>query len=167
MKTVLAVVVLAALPLTGRADKLDVRTGAWEVTVTTTSAGIPIPADALAKMPPEQRARIEAMMGARAGKPNTRTLHSCVTPQDIDRGEMLGKDKEKNCTRKITAQTARHYEFDEVCTAPEPRKMHAKFDAQSAEKYSASFDGTQGEGKVHVEMQGRWIGAVCRKGTDD
>jgi len=167
MKTVLAVVVLAALPLTSQADKLDIRTGAWEVKVSTTSAGNPIPADALAKMPPEQRAKIEAMMGARAGKLNTRTLHSCVTPQDIDRGDMMGKKKEENCTRKITAQTARHFEFDEVCTAPEPRKMHAKFDAPSAENYSASFDGTQGEGRVHVDMQGRWIGAACQKGAQN
>ena len=59
MKTVLAALVLIALPLAGQAATLDIETGAWEVTTTTAMSGMPMPKEALAKMPPEQRAMVE------------------------------------------------------------------------------------------------------------
>ena len=49
MKTVLAALVLIALPLAGQAATLDIKTGAWEVTTTTAMSGMPMPKEALAK----------------------------------------------------------------------------------------------------------------------
>jgi hypothetical protein len=57
--------------------------------------------------------------------------------------------------------------MEEICTGPEPSKSHFKFDATSNERYTGSIDMTRGEGKVHVDMSGRWIGATCAKGVDD
>ena len=95
MKTLFAILFVTALPLTVRAETLNIKTGAWEVTVSTATAGMMIPKDALAKMPPEQRARIEAMMSARDGKVNTRTRRSCVTQQDLARGELTAKEGQR------------------------------------------------------------------------
>lgn len=168
MKTIFAILFVIALPLTGRAGTLNIKTGAWEVTVSTATTGMMMPKDALERMPPAQRAKIEAMMSARDGKVNTRTNRSCVTPQDLARGELMAKEAQrKNCTRKVISQTARHFEFEEVCTAPEPSKTHASFDATSTESYTASVDLARSDGKVHVDMRGRWIGATCEKGADD
>ncbi len=132
MKKILAVLLLVGSPLIGRADTLDIKTGAWEVTTSTAMAGMMMPKDELSQMPAAQRAKIEEMMRARAGKVNTHTYSACVTPQDLARGELTAKEKQKkNCTRKVISQTARHFEFEEVCAAPEPSKTHARFDATS------------------------------------
>jgi hypothetical protein len=166
MKTIVAALVLTALPLAGHAETLDVKTGAWEVTLKTLMEGVPIPKEALASMPPEQRARMEEAMRARSGKVNTSTQRSCTTRKDLDRGELM-RSEDPNCKRKVITQNARHLEFEEVCTGPEPSRSHFKFDAPSNERYTGSIDMMRGDGKVHVDMSGRWIGATCTKGVDD
>ena len=166
MKTVLAALVLSAVPFAGHAETLDIKTGAWEITTTTAMSGMPIPKEALANMEPAQRARIEASMRAQAGQGKPHISRSCVTRQDLDRGELMHSDK-PNCKRKVITQNARHLEMEEICTGPEPSKSHFKFDATSSERYTGSIDMTRGEGKVHVDMSGRWIGATCTKGVDD
>jgi len=104
-------------------------------------------------------------MAARAGKTNSHTTTTCVTKQDLDRGQMMKSDDAK-CTRKVISQSASHYEMEETCAGPEPSKTHAKFDAKSAESYTSVIDRVQAEGaKVHVEMAGRWLGATCKKGS--
>lgn len=161
-----AVAAMALTPLS-HAEGFDIKTGAWEVTSATAMSGMPIPKDALDKMPPAQRAKMEAAMAARAGKTNSHTSTTCMTKQDLDRGQLMKSDDAK-CMRKVIAQTASHYEMEETCTGPDPSKTHAKFDAKSAESYTAVMDRMQGEGgKVHVEMTGRWLGAACKKGSGD
>ena len=167
MKIVFAALVLAAVPAAGRAASLDVKTGAWEITQSTTISGNPVPKAALEGMPPAQRAKVEAAMRARADKAKTTVLHSCVTRKDLDRGELM-RGENPNCKRKVIAQSARHLEFEEACGAPEPRTSHFKIDASSSEAYTGSIDMAQGEGgRVHIEMSGRWTGPTCKKGDDD
>jgi hypothetical protein len=160
---------IAALALTplSYAESFDIKTGSWEVTVATAMSGMPIPKDALDKMSPEQRAKMQAAMAARSGKDSSRTLTTCVTKQDLERGQLMKSD-DANCTRKVLAQTASRYEMDETCAGAEPSKTHMRFDAKSSESYTAVMDRMQGEGgKVHMEMSGRWLGAVCKKGSGD
>lgn len=167
MKIVFAALVLFASPLISHAATMDIRTGAWEVTQSTAIAGMPIPKDAMAGMPPEQRAKVEAAMHARAGKVNKTVMHTCVTRQDLDRSELL-RNENANCKRKVITQNTRHLEIEETCTAPEPRKSHFRFDATSSEAYTGSIDVLPGEGgQVHVDMSGRWTGTTCKKGVDD
>ena len=53
---------------------LNVKTGLWESTSTSTTVGqMPVPADLLAKLSPEQRAKFEARMKANSA-PKTRTF---------------------------------------------------------------------------------------------
>ena len=73
MKTVLAALVLAALPFATQAETLDIKTGAWEITMKTLIEGMQIPQKAMASMPPDQRARMEEAMRARSGKAPART----------------------------------------------------------------------------------------------
>jgi hypothetical protein len=166
MKILFVALALVALPLVSHAETMDIKTGAWEVTTSTAMSGMPIPKEAMAKMSPEQRARMEASMAARAGAGKPHISRSCVTREDIDRGQLTRGD-EPNCKRKVITQNARHLEMEQVCTGPEPSKSHFKFDATSNERYTGSIDMTRGDGKVHVDMSGRWIGATCTKGVDN
>jgi len=166
MKRVFTALVLTALPLVSQAATLDIKTGTWEMTLSTAMSGMPMPKEALAKMEPAQRARIEASMRAQAGQGKPHISRSCVTREDLDRGQLMRSD-EPNCKRKVITQDARHLEMEEVCTGPEPSKSHFKFDATSSERYTGSIDMLRGDGKVHIDMSGRWIGATCTKGVDD
>jgi hypothetical protein len=75
-KISLVLIVCSALTLCAADDVpfLDVKQGLWEVSTTHSMKGMPtaqmgnIPPDVLAKMSPDQRAKIEAMM---SGKPST------------------------------------------------------------------------------------------------
>jgi hypothetical protein len=166
VKTVLAALVLTALPLASRAATMDIKTGAWEITERTAMSGMPIPKEAMAGMSPAQRAKIEASMRAQAGQGKPHTSRSCVTRQDLDRGELM-RSEEPNCKRKVITQNARHLEIEEVCTGPEPSKSHFKFDATSNERYTGSIDMMRGDGKVHIDTSGRWLSATCTKGVDN
>lgn len=167
LRQILLTVAAVALSPLAHAGGFDIKTGAWEVTSVTAMSGIAVPKDALDKMPPAQRAKMEAAMAARAGKTNSHTSTTCVTKQDLDRGQLL-KSEDAKCTRRVLAQTASHYDMEESCTGPSPSKTHAKFDAKSTESYMAVLDRQQGDGgKVHVEMTGRWLGAACKKGSGD
>jgi hypothetical protein len=68
--------------------RLNLKEGLWETTHTMNMSGMPpIPADALAKMRPEQKARIEAMMSQRGvgGTATTDTSKSCITKEKLEK----------------------------------------------------------------------------------
>ena len=161
------VVALCVFPCGGFAASLDLRPGAWEVVMATTITGVPIPQEALAKMPPDQRAKFEEAVKARAGKVNTHTIHSCLTQEDLDRGDLMESERE-NCSRNVIEQTPRRLEVDETCAAPEPSKTHMTFAAKSPESYTATIERSPGEGgKVQVELTGRWVATKCAPDDDD
>jgi hypothetical protein len=158
---------LAVAPVVSRAQAFDIKTGAWEVTTTTAIDGMLMPKETLEKMPPEQRAKFEQMMRARAAKPNTHTRTSCVTKEKLARSEVLQSEDPK-CTRNVISQSARKLEVEETCPPPRATKSHYKFEAKSAESYVAVVDVAQSEGgKVHVDMAGHWLSAVCKKGVGE
>ena len=167
MKIRLFLLVFAALSLCVHAESLDIKTGLWEISMSTTIAGALIPAAALENMPLEQRAKIEAAMRARASEVNTKTHRSCMTQEDLDRGQFMKSEKE-NCKRNVVEQNARRFEAEEICGAPEPTRTHTTVTAKTPETYTAMMDLAQGEGgKVHVEMSGRWIAAACSEADEN
>ena len=94
---------------------LNVKTGQWETTVTGQMTGMPpIPAEALNKMTPEQRARIEAAMGARGAKPMR--SKNCITKESLDKALNMGSDESmKACTRTLTTSTSGKQEIHMEC----------------------------------------------------
>jgi hypothetical protein len=114
----LPAVILAALPVLA-ADALAVKPGLWETTVITAASGMPT--DALANIPPAQRAQIEAMMQQRGtAGPRTHKSKSCVTEKDLregafrqDRGEAA-----QRCKYTPVVSTGRRQEFALQCAGP-------------------------------------------------
>jgi len=95
----------------------NVKEGLWEVTMTASGSGMPgMPADALAKLPPDQRAQVEAMMKARGVtmNGNTTVVKSCVTKEKMERG-MAFSEKRGNCTPTVVKSSASHMEIKLHC----------------------------------------------------
>ncbi len=94
---------------------LNVKEGLWEMTVTHSMTGMPaapsIPPDALAKMPPEQRARIEAMM---SGKPSTDVRKECITKEKLQKHSAFTNNR-GDCTHNVVSSTGRKFEMKFHC----------------------------------------------------
>jgi hypothetical protein len=75
--------------------------GLWEITSTMQSQGMGIPEDRLAKMTPEQRAQVEAMVSSQMKRAAQPTISkSCETAETIKREQTFGQDRNKSC--KVT-----------------------------------------------------------------
>ena len=93
---------------------LNVKEGLWEVTVTHTMTGMPavnIPADAMAKMPPEQRARMEAMM---KGGPSTDVHKQCITKEKLAKNYAFSENR-GDCTHNVVSSTGSRLEVKVHC----------------------------------------------------
>jgi hypothetical protein len=92
---------------------LNVKEGLWEVTTTHSMSGMPatpnIPPDALAKMPPEQRARVEAMM---KGTPDVRK--ECVTKEKLQKNSAFSNNR-GDCARTLVTSTGNKLEVKIHC----------------------------------------------------
>lgn len=94
---------------------LNIKEGLWEVTVTHAMTGMPaapnIPPDTLAKMPPDQRARIEAMM---KGSPTTDVRKECVTKEKLAKHSAFNANRGE-CTRTVVGSTGSRLEVKFHC----------------------------------------------------
>lgn len=107
----------------------DAKTGLWESSMTQEITGMPampampaIPEEALAKMPPAQRAQMEAMMKGRgsAGSPRTMTNKYCITRESLNRS--MYASTEKSCTTKLVSSTSTTQQIHVECS-PGGNKM--------------------------------------------
>ena len=94
---------------------LDLKEGLWEMTVTHSMSGMPatpnIPPDVLAKMPPEQRARIEAAM---KGEPSTDVRKECITKEKLEKHSAFSNNR-GDCTRTVVNSTGSKLEVKIHC----------------------------------------------------
>jgi len=97
---------------------LNVKEGLWELTMTHSASGMPgMSEDMLAKLPPDQRARVEEMMKQRGVtmSGNTTVVKSCVTREKIEKGMAFASENKGNCTHTIVNSTASHIEAKFHC----------------------------------------------------
>ena len=158
-----ALVFTVMTPWYAIADSLNAKVGAWEMTMTTLTTGMLVPAEAMASMAPEQRAKIEKAMQARAGKPSTQVTKSCITKEDLERDQLIKSDDEGKCTKRIVSKSANKILFEQTCAAPHVSTTTVMIEAKTPESLVASMDMVQGNagGKIHVDINGRWLGASC------
>lgn len=149
---VLATAAAAAAPL-------DVKTGLWETTSTTHVSGMAIPPEALANMPPEQRAKLAAMMSAHNGK--AQTSKSCVTKADLDRPFQNPQGGTEHCTRTVVHSSATEAEYKIQCRGKQVREGIMHVQALSREQIKESFTMDTGSATVSHEGTSRWISADC------
>ena len=120
IRLLLGLIVVASLALLAQ-NKFtppNVKEGLWELTLTHSTSGAPggMPADALAQLPPEQRARVEEMMKQRgvSMQGNTTVVKNCVTKEKLAQGMAFGENRE-NCTHTIVGSSSSHMEMKLHC----------------------------------------------------
>lgn len=147
-----------------QADSFNAKPGAWEMTFTTQSSGMLIPPDALAAMPPEQRAKIEQSMQARSGKSKTHTVKTCLTKEDLNQHRIIkeSEDDEPGCKTDVISKSATKLVLERICPSPHASTSHMTVEAQTTESLTGSMDTDRPRaGKVHLDFKSRWIGASC------
>jgi hypothetical protein len=150
-------------------QRLDVKTGLWETTVTLDRSGpLPIPAELLAQLSPEQRAKLEEKM--KAGPPGAKTtVHKhCLKKEDLDKPLAFGNDEKLSCNRTIVTSSRSKQEFHIACTSGGMKESGTvRIEALDSEnvKGSSQMSVTNAARTMNVNatFSGKWIGACESK----
>jgi hypothetical protein len=152
------------------ADKVqpfDVKVGLWEVTHTITSSGMPpIPPEMLARLTPEQRAKMEERMKAHASEsPRTKTVRSCLTKERLEK-DLAFADDDPACKHTIVSSTSSHLEVHLECDR-EGMKSDGTFklDAVSRESVKGSVhtvtSGGDNSMTIDSTFTAKYLGSDC------
>jgi hypothetical protein len=173
LPTLLATVAAVVAPLVATsADKLNVRTGLWEITSVSQIAGMPpLPKEMLDKMTPEQRKQMEQAMQQETAKgPRTDTDRECITQKDIEHPFENAED-DKDCQRTIVQTTRTSQEVRLTCTGQRKGSGTFRVSTPTPETMTGVLDLRMGEGNnimtVKSQLKGRWIGPDCGDEDDE
>lgn len=146
---------------------LNVKPGLWQSTSTITTSGqMPMPAEILSKLTPEQRARFEQRMKAdSAPKTRTTTARDCETKEQLEKAPFSDN---KECTQTLLTSTSSRAELSVVCHMGDvTSRGHMNIEALNSENVRGTGEmSATGEGHTFtskVAFTGKWLGASCRK----
>ena len=154
---------------------LDVKLGLWETTTINEMSGMPpIPAEVLAKLTPEQRAKMEAVFKARAAQgPKTTTRRTCLDKEQLEKSLAFGDDNDKSCQRTIISSSRTKQEGHLECTDEKMKRSgDLHIEAINPENVRGSMQMTAAGGSstmnIKVAFTAKWIGPSCAelKGRD-
>jgi hypothetical protein len=157
---------------------IDVKPGLWENTTTSQISGLSMPTnmpqispDQLAKMPPEARARVEAMMKGGPGAPQTNTMKACITAEQLSQ-PMFGNG-DKSCTYKLTGSSSGSQTIHVDCTRGNTKTAgdltlkrvdseHLTGDMFMKTTGDSSTNGSAGQNMtIKLSFSNKWLGADC------
>jgi len=144
---------------------LDVKTGQWEATVTSQITGLPqarpqLSPDQLAKLPPEQRAKVEALM---AGGAHTSTSKSCVKKEDLTK---LQLNRDQACKTTLVSSSGSKQEIRLECDRNGGKQTGSiTIEALNSEtiKFNIQASGDNNGKTMGMTVNGtsKWLGPVC------
>lgn len=141
---------------------LNVKPGAWEVTIRTSTQGLSIPAGMLTQIPPAQREKIAASMRARAGKVNTQIDKECITAQELQQEQAFAGEQEQDCKRTVISSSPTRQQIQISCRGEHPHSGTMTVNATTPSIVTSVADiDLAGSGQVHVDTTGRWLGTSC------
>ena len=177
-KILLASVMMCPVAMWAQNIKLDVKPGLWEETVTSQMSGVSMPTnmpqispDQLAKMPPEARARVEAMMKGGPGAPQTTTTKACITSEELS-GPMF-RNADKSCTYKMTGSSSSTQTIHLECARGNTKSTgdvtlnrvdseHMKGDMVMKTTGDSSTNGSAGQNmSLKLSFSNRWLSSDC------
>jgi len=146
---------------------LNVKPGLWESTRTIKREGaMPIPAEMLNRLSPEQRARMEERMKAKsAAHTSTATEKHCLTKEDLERDRLKLADT-KECTTTVVSSTSTSAKAKLMCDqegmhatgtldleAPDPEHVNGSYRSEvNANGHTMNVEGT---------WTSKWLGSSC------
>lgn len=153
-----------ALPLLA-AERLAVKTGLWENTVTMQITGVTLPTEQLQRMPPEQRAQLEQVMKQMGvGAPRTQTDQSCINEEDLD-GRTFRESIEQageQCKVTEVSATARRQEYTFQCAAQGAQtEGRMVIDVVSDTRVRGTMEAKVAQGKMDMKFDATWKAAAC------
>jgi Protein of unknown function (DUF3617) len=169
-KCVFFISVILASSALFAADKLqplNVKLGLWETSMTHATGGMPampaIPPEALAKLTPEQRARIEGMMKDRAS--GTTAVKSCLTKEKIDK-QTAFQNERSNCTHTVLSSSGSGFEMKLRCAEKDSTTDGTfKLDVINSENVKGVMhmvvSGSGNNMNIDSTFTGRYLGAAC------
>lgn len=173
MKNILAAT-LACVTLLASASALAqtrMRPGLWEQSFTMKSQSGQMEQamrdmqKQLATMPPEQRKKMEEMMGQHGMHMGAsgRSMKMCITKEQSERDEL--PPQQGNCTQQIVQRTASTIKLKFSCTGNPPSSGEGEVTFSSPTAYTArSVVTTTVDGKperMAMEQNGKWLSADC------
>jgi hypothetical protein len=148
---------------------MSVKPGLWETTTTYKRSGTPpVPAEAMARLTAEQRARLEQRMNANSGgSANTVTDQHCVTKEDVEKAD-FGQGKGE-CTYTIQTSTSTHAKGTYSCIV-EGVQVNGALDITAAdpEHITGSSQGSLSGGSRTMNIEStftsKFLSASCEGG---
>ena len=149
-----------------RLQPLNVKPGLWESTRTIKRNGaMPVPAEMLNRLTPEQRARIEERMNAKSSHENTTTEKHCLTKDDLDK-DRLKIAESQDCTTTVINSTSTAVKAKLVC---DQQGMHAtgtlELTASDPEHITGSYQSAVNADGHTMNVDGswtaKWLGSSC------
>jgi hypothetical protein len=161
---VLVVAALCTPVVTTAAERLNVKTGLWEITSVTQFSGVPpLPKELMDKLTPEQRAKMVADLKAESAKPSRDTSRECITEKDLDRP--LGSADAKNCKQTLVSTTRTSQEARIVCDGETKGSGVLKVSTPTPQTMNGTLNLKTGEGPdafiIKGTLSGRWLSADC------
>ena len=156
---------------------LDVKTGEWEYNVTMQMTGAAmsgkqmptIPPETLAKMPPDQRAKVEAALAQAgnmaAGKPTTSTSKHCIKKEDLAKLNPSG-NSDKSCKMTVIDSSRSKLDMKEECSSANNKStstVSVQAVSSDSMKFSVQSTGTENGQAMNMTVNGtaKWLGASC------
>jgi hypothetical protein len=153
-----------AVSAADKTQPLNLRLGLWQMTYTTDrSSAVSIPPELLAKLTPEQRARTEARLKARAARgPHIDTKRFCLTEEKLNKA-IFDENDNQSCQRTIVASSSRVLQFKQECAAADAKRtFDGRIEALDPETLKGSLKANSTGNSANVtDLLGRWIGADC------
>jgi|SRR5580698_7897679 hypothetical protein len=168
MKLTLAIAFLGASAVWA-ADPvpMDVKPGQWESTVTMQMAGMPavpqIPEEQLAKLPPEQRAKVEAALKQASGGPRSTTNKNCVKKEDLAK---LPLNNDQTCRTTLVSSSRSKQEIHLDCDRNGNKQTGTMIiEALNPETIKFSIQAAANDNGKNMSMNvagtSKWLGAAC------
>jgi len=150
------------------ADRLNVKTGLWEITTLTATQGIPeLPAEVKGKMTPEQRAKLAAVFQSSAASPHRNVSKECITEKDLE--QPFKPNDDGNCTSTVVKSTGTSQEINVSCTGEHASSGKMRISTPTSESMTGDLEfqaGNGGEMTIKTQIKGRWLGASCKGAAD-
>ena len=163
----------ASAVIEGSGPAPNIRTGEWEVAINVKTQGNGFGSDMaaeIAKMPPERRAKMQAMMAKLANRQVTHVSKSCLTPHDLGNMTLTTffGDNEPGCKSTVVAKSATRWEQTKMCSADKLHSQHAIFQTIDPQHVTGDSFAKSGENSQQtMHMTARWTGPICHKGDDN
>jgi hypothetical protein len=146
---------------------LDIKPGLWETTTTAETTGSPaIPPELLARMTPEQQARLEAQVKAGTPHgPHTDVRKHCVTKEELAKGLSFGDDH-GSCKQTVLRASSGKREIRLDCGNSGIKATGTiRFEAIDREHVKISSEIASGDAshamKIVSTGMSKWVSAPC------